>query len=60
MTEATVGYSSHGAIYGFKLHAVSSTAGMIVKLAITPVHQADVTVARVPSESLGTHAHPRR
>lgn len=46
MTGATVGYSSHGAIYGFKLHAVSSTAGMIVKFAITPAHQADVTVAR--------------
>lgn len=35
MTEATVGYSSQGAVYGFKLHALATPQGMIVKFAIT-------------------------
>lgn len=45
MTEATVGFSTQGAVYGFKLHALSTLDGQIV-FAISPVHQADVTVAR--------------
>ena len=46
MPEATVGYSSQGAVYGFKLHAVTTPQGMIVKFALTPAHEADVTVVR--------------
>lgn len=46
MTEATVGFSTQGAVYGFKLHALTTTRGLIVKFAIVPAHEADVTVAR--------------
>lgn len=46
MTEATVGFSTQGPIYGFKLHALSTLDGQLVKFAITPAHEADVTVAR--------------
>lgn len=46
MTEATVGFSTQGPVYGFKLHALSTLDGQIVKFAITPAHEADVTVAR--------------
>jgi len=46
MTEATVGFSTQGAVYGFKLHALTTTRGLIVKFAIVPAHQADVTVAK--------------
>ena len=50
MTEATVGFSTQGAVYGFKLHAVTTPDGLVVKFAITPAHEADVTVARaIPS-----------
>lgn len=46
MTEATVGFSTQGPIYGFKLHALSTPDGLIVKFAIVPAHEADVSVAR--------------
>lgn len=46
MTEATVGFSTQGPVYGFKLHALSTLDGQIVKFAIAPAHEADVTVAR--------------
>ena len=46
MSEATVGFSTQGAIYGFKLHALKAERGFIVKFAITAAHEADVTVAR--------------
>jgi transposase len=46
MTEATVGFSTQGAVYGFKLHALTTTQGLIVKFAVVPAHEADVTVAR--------------
>ena len=46
MTEATVGFSTQGAVYGFKLHALKATRGFIVRFAITPAHEADVRVAR--------------
>lgn len=46
MTEATVGFSTQGPVYGFKLHALSTSDGQIVKFAIAPAHEADVTVAR--------------
>ena len=46
MTEATVGFSTQGAVYGFKLHALTTSQGLIVKFAIAPAHEADVTVAR--------------
>ena len=46
MTEATVGFSTQGAVYGFKLHALITPDGLMVKFAITPAHEADVTVAR--------------
>ena len=46
MTEATVGFSTQGAVYGFKLHALTTPDGLIVKFAITPANEADVTVAR--------------
>ncbi len=41
MTEATVGSSTQGAVYGFKLHALSTTQGLIVKFAISPAHEHD-------------------
>ena len=46
MTEASVGFSTQGAVYGFKLHALTTPEGLIVKFAIAPAHEADVTVAR--------------
>lgn len=46
MTEATVGFSTQGAVYGFKLHALTTSQGLIVKFAVVPAHEADVTVAR--------------
>ena len=46
MTEATTGFSTQGAVYGFKLHALTTPNGLIVKFAITPAHEADITVAR--------------
>ena len=46
MTEATVGFSTQGAVYGFKLHALTTPDGLIVKFAIAPANEADVTVAR--------------
>lgn len=46
MTEATVGFSTQGAVYGFKLHALTTRQGLIVKFAIAPAHEADVTVAK--------------
>ena len=46
MTEATVGFSTQGAVYGFKLHALTTTQGLIVKFAVVPANEADVTVAR--------------
>ena len=46
MTEATVGFSTQGAVYGFKLHALKAEQGFIVKFAIAAAHEADVTVAR--------------
>ena len=46
MTEATVGFSTQGAVYGFKLHALTTTQGLIVKFAVVAAHEADVTVAR--------------
>ena len=36
MTEATVGFSTQGAVYGFKLHALTTTQGLIVKFAVVP------------------------
>ena len=45
MTEATVGFSTQGAVYGFKLHALTTTRGLIV-FAVVAAHEADVTVAR--------------
>lgn len=45
MTEATVGFSTQGAIYGFKLHALTTLQGLLVKFAVAPAHEADVTVA---------------
>ena len=47
MTEATVGFSTQGPVYGFKLHALTTSQGLIVKFAIAPAHEADLTVARV-------------
>lgn len=46
MTEATVGFSTQGAVYGFELHALTTTRGLIAKFAIVPAHEADVTVAK--------------
>lgn len=46
MTEATVGFSTQGAVYGFKLHTLTTVQGLIVKFAIVPAHEADVTVAK--------------
>ncbi len=46
MGEATVGFSTQGAVYGFKLHALTTSQGLIVKFAIVAAHEADVTVAR--------------
>jgi transposase len=33
-------------VYGFKLHALTTAQGLIVKFAVVPAHEADVTVAR--------------
>ncbi len=60
MTEATVGFSTQGPVYGFKLHALSTLDEQIVKLAIAPAHEADVTVARAlldDSERMGDKAY---
>ncbi len=46
MTEATVGFSTQGPVYGFKLHALTTSQGLIIKFAVAPAHEADVTVAR--------------
>lgn len=46
ISEASTGFSTQGAVYGFKLHALTTPDGLIVKFAITPAHEADVTVAR--------------
>ncbi len=46
MSEATIGFSTQGPVYGFKLHALTTPDGLIVKFAITAAHEADVTVAR--------------
>ncbi len=46
MTEATVGFSTQGAVFGFKLHALTTSQGLIVKFAVVPAHEADVKVAR--------------
>ena len=46
MTEATTGFSTQGPVYGFKLHALTTPKGLIVKFAITAAHEADITVAR--------------
>lgn len=40
------GRFSKGAVYGFKLHALITPRGLIVKFAVAPAHEADVTVAR--------------
>lgn len=45
MTEATVGFSAQGPVYGFKPHALTALDGQVVKFAVTPAHEADVTVA---------------
>jgi hypothetical protein len=47
MAESTVGFSTQGPVYGFKLHALTATQGPIVKFAIVPAHEADPTVAKV-------------
>ena len=46
MTEATLGFSTQGPVYCFKLHALTNPDQQVVKFAITPAHEADVTVAR--------------
>jgi hypothetical protein len=46
MTEASIGFSTQGAVYGFKLHALKADKGFITKFAIVAAHEADVTVAR--------------
>lgn len=46
MTEATTGFSTQGAVHGFKLHAITTPQGWIVKFAIVPAHEADPTVAK--------------
>lgn len=46
MTEATTGFSTQGAVHGFKLHALTTPQGLIVKFAIAPAHEADPTVAK--------------
>lgn len=51
MTEATVGFSTQGAVYGFKLHALTTSQGLIVKFAVAPAHEADVTVATLLDEA---------
>ena len=62
MTEATVGFSTQGAVYGFKLHALKASRGLIVKFAIVAAHAADVTVAKAllgqeRSRTLGDKAY---
>ena len=45
MTQATTSFSVQGAVYGFKLHALTTPDGLIV-FAISAAHKADVTVVR--------------
>ncbi len=53
MTEATVGFSTLGPVYDFKFHALMTPEGLIVKFAINPAPEADVSVARalLPGQS---------
>jgi transposase len=41
MSEATPGFSTQGAVHGFKLHALTTAQGLIVKFAIASAHEAD-------------------
>lgn len=46
IAKATCGLSIRGAVYGVKLHALYTPDGQIVKFAMMPAYEADVTVAR--------------
>jgi Transposase DDE domain len=47
MTEATRGFSTMGATYGFKLHAVVNNAQMTCRFAIVPANVADPKVCQM-------------
>lgn len=44
MTEAARGFSTSGAVFGFKLHSIVNNAQMFCRFAITPANEADPTV----------------
>jgi hypothetical protein len=44
MTEAARGFSTSGATFGFKLHAIVNNAQMFCRFAIVPANEADPTV----------------
>ena len=46
LPEACYGFSTMGAVYGFKLHAVVNAGGLFERWGIVPANEADVTVAR--------------
>lgn len=46
LPEACYGFSTMGAVYGFKLHAVVSLEGLFERWGVVPANEADVTVAR--------------
>lgn len=47
MTEATRGFSTSGAVFGFKLHAIVNNTLMFCRFAIVPANEADPTVGKV-------------
>jgi hypothetical protein len=47
MTEATRGFSTSGAVFGFKLHGIINNAMMFCRFAIVPANEADPTVFKV-------------
>jgi hypothetical protein len=52
LPEARLGFSTLGAVFGFKLHALSTSTGLFRRWAFVPADAADVTVARVLLEGL--------
>jgi Transposase DDE domain len=46
IAESTYGFSTMGGLYGFKLHAIVNNLQMLCRFAITPAHEADVSVAK--------------
>lgn len=51
MTEAARGFSTSGATFGFKLHALVNNAMMLCRFAIVPANEADPTVFKALIDS---------